>query len=691
LAQGRRKLPNSRWARAARALASRRRPTTAMVAETPPMVSGNAEREPDKSLDDSGKARQRQLISEVPKEALPGESKLSFDVGDEYDIIVPVPLEANPGDKVVLTENANTGEWSCSIVRRTVTVPVAPPVEEEGGASATKSTVLVPMNATPGKTCLNINAGGQTVAITVPAGATVGDKLTVEKELTKEGREGWVVTLERHRLAERSNDGLEAVMHLAEPQAQPLDENIAFEELVAACRDAGCIVSPKMVRGSAAPLWVPGMIARETIEEGELLCRIPQRLHISPEYLEAVVPELHKAVQEVEGLPVPRRPESLQAIFLAHLLQAAEDRAVARCNGADRPKEGTGLPVAPAVEPEVLRVWESYADGLLNQDFAYHPYRRAATDPRRIKELMAPSPEADYCIDMAQDIVDVHRLLQMEVPEHLLGKPFDPCMFLRGRLCILTRIFLTSYNCTLVPIVDLLNHQPGKEPSSTWEYRADEKAMVLTASRAHAAGEEIFDSYGPRSNALFLRTYGFTQPPAVEPSWTYQVRSDKVLAIYEAYLTEEMRKSSILLDSMHIEDSLSKALHAAHAGGGDAGEFLLMLCGRCVAAYERDERLRPAREALARARAADPTDATWWDYLAEEDAHLEADESTRVNMSEFLCLTAHIEALHFAAGRLPAESCLREAWLLLELLPKCLQTLREAGAFAVVVKKDGEE
>eukprot|EP00434_Breviolum_minutum_P002051 symbB.v1.2.001813.t1/scaffold97.1/size333048/17 len=87
-----------------------------------------------------------------------------------------------------------------------------------------------------------------------------------------------------------------------------------------------------------------------------------------------------------------------------------------------------------------------------------------------------------------------------------------------------------------------------------------------------------------------------------------------------------------------------KVLNKVGKKGGNATEFLRLLCARSRWGYEQDERIRPALEALKRAREKDSGSHTWWEHIDEEHKDLVQQDAVRVIMSEYLCLTAHIEA-----------------------------------------------
>jgi len=399
-------------------------------------------------------------------------------------------------------------------------------------------------------------------------------------------------------------------------------------------------VSAKLARGSAPPLNIPGVLAAEPLEAGEELCRIPARLHISPPGLRSVAPALCQAVEAAQDLPAARRPEALQALFLAQLLHGAADRAAS--GGSSEAL--SGRPQTVELDDGVWGVWERYADVLRGEDFAFHPYRRAAAEPDAMRAALDPSPEADFFIDMARDVRALHQVAT-ETCSAALGRPPPEELFLRARLCMLSRGFKTCQDSTLVPVVDLFNHAQSPGQGASWRWDEQSQAMVVTAVRAHKAGEELFFSYGPRSNLLLYRTYGFTHPPEAEPVWSYIVRPGRVASVYDDFLPGKEPRPQLVLDSENLEASLCEALNAVTRAGRSAAEFLRALCSRCKSPYEEDSRLRPALEALQRARAKDPTSRAWWSELREADRPMAAEDGVRVKMCEYLCLVAHLEAL----------------------------------------------
>eukprot|EP00439_Symbiodinium_sp_Y106_P007695 s2248_g1.t1 len=332
-----------------------------------------------------------------------------------------------------------------------------------------------------------------------------------------------------------------------------LDLEAAVEHLFKVAKEAGCFVSPKIKRGCAPPLYIPGLLAAEDIQEGEELLRIPAHLHLTPPAVEAAAPAL-AAVAKKSAMPDHRRSEALHSFFLARLLADSQERAL------DKAAEGKSILRSYWTASEAQqKVWEAYADTLLGEDFAYHPFRLAAFNPGGTREAMRPSQEAEYFIEMATDLMMLHESMVRCGQEAGVPDSVEAEMFLRARLCSQTRVFQTCVDTTLVPVADLLNHSPTLTPGVLWAWDGEAQCMVITAVRAHRSGEELFTTYGSRSNMLLYRTYGFTLHPKEEPSFTYIIRPHIVRPVMKVFWGHEEAKPLMLLESSHIDDSLCKA------------------------------------------------------------------------------------------------------------------------------------
>ena len=84
--------------------------------------------------------------------------------------------------------------------------------------------------------------------------------------------------------------------------------------------------------------------------------------------------------------------------------------------------------------------------------------------------------------------------------------------FCKARCIISSRVFgITIHNVktdALVPFADLLNHRRPRQ--TQWFYDDEKDAFIVQAIENIEQGNEIFDSYGKKTNARFLLNYGFS-------------------------------------------------------------------------------------------------------------------------------------------------------------------------------------
>jgi histone-lysine N-methyltransferase SETD3 len=72
-------------------------------------------------------------------------------------------------------------------------------------------------------------------------------------------------------------------------------------------------------------------------------------------------------------------------------------------------------------------------------------------------------------------------------------------------LAVMSRSFAIGNRRALIPLVDMIDHRDP--PETDWDVEGE--MLVLTALRSYAAGEEIHDNYGEKSNSRLLSSYGF--------------------------------------------------------------------------------------------------------------------------------------------------------------------------------------
>ncbi len=108
----------------------------------------------------------------------------------------------------------------------------------------------------------------------------------------------------------------------------------------------------------------------------------------------------------------------------------------------------------------------------------------------------------------AQSLQNDYQQLCAKVPGY---ERFTLGEFVWARLSVSSRLFGVKKGglkgpC-LVPLADMLNHR--RPPDVLWETSEDGRFFEMTAQNAVAAGLEVHDSYGAKSNDLMLLHFGF--------------------------------------------------------------------------------------------------------------------------------------------------------------------------------------
>ena len=145
-----------------------------------------------------------------------------------------------------------------------------------------------------------------------------------------------------------------------------------------------------------------------------------------------------------------------------------------------------------------------YYFDLLPHDFSNFPIFYTSKE----LEYLKGSPFFYQILEKKEDMKSDYTKLCKYLPDF---KQFSYQKFCEARLLISSRIFGISINDTktdvLAPFADLLNH---KRPRQTqWYYDDKLESFVIQATEDIKEGNEIFDSYGRKTNARFLLNYGF--------------------------------------------------------------------------------------------------------------------------------------------------------------------------------------
>lgn len=107
----------------------------------------------------------------------------------------------------------------------------------------------------------------------------------------------------------------------------------------------------------------------------------------------------------------------------------------------------------------------------------------------------------------------------------------------------------------MVPYADLINHSPFSQAyidarqSGDWLFKTGEEEVILFADRGYRRMEQIYISYGPKSNAELLLLYGF----AVERNPFNSVDVTVSIAPRTASFVKELNDESIPVDPLAEE------------------------------------------------------------------------------------------------------------------------------------------
>jgi len=612
----------------------------------------------------------RTVHVKVPEGAGAGcELKVQLDDGAVLKAALPADVEANAGDTLVFVEAAD-GSWACKLEQSQGTHVVSEEAEPV--------IVPIPTGVTPGDTKLRVQVADNMVVVPVPLGAVPGrDQLIISKESGSWQAQLQVVVAEGQPPNEEGLTQPGRQLRMSTLKCGPEGHSRAIEFALA----AGAFVSPKIVMGEAPPLFIPGIVAREAIEAGELICKMPASMHMSEVTCREHMGALFKAVERIEEIVEGRRQDQAFTTCVAVLLSEVRDHG--------HRAKGRWLGQCPPA-------WDPFAEVMMSVDFDFHPYWRWITDRDKMAEVLKPSFEFDHIEAMIGDLLSMHATLSQKLNTELLGGGLELGMFLRANLCLLTRQFGTpTRGPSLVPVVDLFNHSHAAGVKSQWDLVED--ALVFRAIRRHEVGEELFISYGEeKSNALLFRTYGFTLPSQVETVWTFSCCTESLLQILQrkgagseaskgwmaAREALERCLSPVVelnFHSQYLCDIFRTALEAVAFAGCDVVECFRELFAQKVAQLDEDPALQAHLKALRSVRCKDATSAAFWTELegTQEKLAEDEEEALRVKMGEYLCATLHLEALALCSGACIASGCLAQAGRLKQELRSALESLKD--------------
>lgn len=214
---------------------------------------------------------------------------------------------------------------------------------------------------------------------------------------------------------------------------------------------------------------------------------------------------------------VPRNVQSLLAAMLCEqrelMLHSDARRTTAAAAGAGAGAAG-GADSATAV---------TYPDGIPSVgsvDF-WFPYLRVLPRDFPTLPIFYSEAELDWLTGSAalQNIATLQTDVRSEFDQLQARVPafrrFEYRTFLWARLAVMTRAFSVYVNrakCqAMIPLADMLNHHMLASKLQ-WGFDDNAQGFVLTAVADYSAGDQLYLSYGSKSNTALLVDYGFVLP-----------------------------------------------------------------------------------------------------------------------------------------------------------------------------------
>ncbi|XP_049999951.1 N-lysine methyltransferase SETD6 [Alexandromys fortis] len=271
------------------------------------------------------------------------------------------------------------------------------------------------------------------------------------------------------------------------------------------CAGVGLELSPKVAVSRQGTVAGYGMVARESVQPGELLFAVPRSVLLSPhtcsisgllererdtlQSLSGWVPLLLALLHELQAPASPWSPYFAlwpELGRLEHPMFWPEEERL-------RLLKGTGVP--EAVEKDLVNIRSEYYSIVL-------PFMEAHSD------FFSPTVRS---LDLYRQLVALVMAYSFQEPleeEDDEKEPNSPLM---------------------VPAADILNHIANH--NANLEYSADYLRMVAT--QPIPKGHEIFNTYGQMANWQLIHMYGFAEP---YPDNTDDTADIQMVAVRDAAL-----------------------------------------------------------------------------------------------------------------------------------------------------------
>ncbi|TYG56453.1 hypothetical protein ES288_D08G064600v1 [Gossypium darwinii] len=200
-------------------------------------------------------------------------------------------------------------------------------------------------------------------------------------------------------------------------------------------------------------------------------------------------------------------PPSLSSLQIQDWSSPEVGHVLKQHNVADLPLLATYL-ISEANLQKSSR-WSNYISSLPRQPYSLLYWTRSELD-RYLKASQIRLRAIERIADITGTFDDLRRRIFSKHPHLFPKEVFNLVTFRWSFGILLSRlIYLSSMDgkVALVPWADMLNH--SCEVETYLNYDKSSQAVVFTTDRAYQSGEQVFISYGKKSNAELLLSYGF--------------------------------------------------------------------------------------------------------------------------------------------------------------------------------------
>ncbi|KMT02293.1 hypothetical protein BVRB_9g206110 [Beta vulgaris subsp. vulgaris] len=246
---------------------------------------------------------------------------------------------------------------------------------------------------------------------------------------------------------------------------------------------SGSGLPPQKMRIEKVDVGERGLVANNNIRKGEKLLFVPPSLVISADSVWSC-PEAGKVLKRNS---VPDWP-----LLATYLISEASQMSSSR--------------------------WSNYISALPRQPYSLLYWTRSELD-----RYLEASQIRERAIERSNDVIGTYNDLKLRIfskhPDLFPEEVFNMETFRWSFGILFSRLVrLPSMDgkVALVPWADMLNH--SCEVETYLDYDKSSEGIVFTTGRPYQPGEQVFISYGKKSNGELLLSYGFVPKEGTNPS-----------------------------------------------------------------------------------------------------------------------------------------------------------------------------